>query len=425
MPMGAQEPLFRLEAVEAKQQPWLGSVLISQPMSSKVITCGVLSVALMLMVFSIMATYTKKISVFGELVYEAGQARVFAKGDGVITRVAVKEGEFVRKGQILFEVSSEAYSSQGSVQQANIKNISEQINFVKKSQLDDEALLHQKQDVSAARYRSSVQQIGNFDSQIVSQKKLLDIAQDAFVRYRGLMDKGYISLDQVQERESRLYGQRQVLSSLINQRAKAVQEAAEERMAMTAIDTELNSSLLESQRKVSELERQKLDSQRESLSYITAPIDGEVSTPLVMNGTRIDATKTLIGITPPRAPLVAEIYVPSKAIGFLEVGDRVDLNLKSFPFQKYGRLHATIVSISSEAVSAYEIKDNMTDEKKAAELGEKVYIARAVLDHQSLLINGRERALLMNMSFDARVKQETRKIYQWVLDPNDDQQSAL
>ena len=53
-------------------------------------------------------------------------------------------------------------------------------------------------------------------------------------------------------------------------------------------------------------------------------------------GQAVDPAKPLMTLTPRGGALRAELYVPSRAIGFVKTGQRVRLLYDAFPYQKFG-----------------------------------------------------------------------------------------
>ena len=51
-------------------------------------------------------------------------------------------------------------------------------------------------------------------------------------------------------------------------------------------------------------------------------------------------------ILPADSPLQAELFIPARAIGFVEVGQDVRLLFDAFPYQRFGTYHGKIVKVS-------------------------------------------------------------------------------
>ncbi|MBL7373507.1 HlyD family efflux transporter periplasmic adaptor subunit, partial [Escherichia coli] len=59
-------------------------------------------------------------------------------------------------------------------------------------------------------------------------------------------------------------------------------------------------------------------------------------------------------IVPEGSPLKAEIYAPSRAIGFVHVGQEARLLYEAFPYQRFGSFGARVESISRIVIDPRE-----------------------------------------------------------------------
>ncbi|MEO0358398.1 MAG: HlyD family efflux transporter periplasmic adaptor subunit, partial [Pseudomonadota bacterium] len=59
-----------------------------------------------------------------------------------------------------------------------------------------------------------------------------------------------------------------------------------------------------------------------------------------------------MSIVPTDLPLVAEVSIENKDIGFVAEGDPVELKFEAFPFTKYGVVEGTLVSIGRSSEQA-------------------------------------------------------------------------
>ena len=112
----ANLPLFRQEALNHKRDTWLGEILLSRPTSFAFLTLFFFTLATVALVYLVVGEYTKKARVSGYLVPDQGLIKIFAQQSGTVTKLAAKEGQNVKKGDVLLVVSTERRGSQGSTQ---------------------------------------------------------------------------------------------------------------------------------------------------------------------------------------------------------------------------------------------------------------------------------------------------------------------
>jgi hemolysin D len=87
-----------------------------------------------------------------------------------------------------------------------------------------------------------------------------------------------------------------------------------------------------------------------ALKWLRAPVSGRVQKVNVTTvGQVVTGAQSLVTIVPDDTPLIVEATVSNEDIGYLKVGQPVEVKVDTFPFQKYGSLKATLVSISPDA----------------------------------------------------------------------------
>ena len=85
--------LFRPEALEAQRQQWLGRVQLVRPLSLRVLTAGVVLVAVSLVAFLSLAQYTRKSTAAGVLVPDRGLIRLVPAAAGTVLERRISEGQ--------------------------------------------------------------------------------------------------------------------------------------------------------------------------------------------------------------------------------------------------------------------------------------------------------------------------------------------
>ncbi len=124
-----------------------------------------------------------------------------------------------------------------------------------------------------------------------------------------------------------------------------------------------------------------------------------------------------MSIVPADSTLQAELYAPSKTIGFIRTGDAVMLRYRAYPYQKFGQHQGQVRSISRTTLSAADLA-NMTGSIPGLGIdGEQIYRIRVDIENQSVRAYGEYRPLQTGMLIEADILQETRHLYEWVLEP--------
>jgi membrane fusion protein len=126
------------------------------------------------------------------------------------------------------------------------------------------------------------------------------------------------------------------------------------------------------------------------------------------------AGQPLASLVPAASALEAHLLVPSRAIGFLREGQPVRLRLHAFPYQKFGQLTGVVQQVPGSPAKPDELSAAAVVAVSAAEA---LYRVKVRLDDTAMRAYGQAQPLRAGMSLDATVVLETRRLYEWILDP--------
>ena len=115
-------------------------------------------------------------------------------------------------------------------------------------------------------------------------------------------------------------------------------------------------------------------------------------------------------LVPEGGVLHAELFVPSRAIGFVAVGQRVRLLYDAFPYQHYGTYAGRIVRVSQTILAGTDISVPLTLEGPA-------YRAVVELEQPDVDVNGKRVPLQPDMLLKADIILERRTLIDWMLNP--------
>jgi membrane fusion protein len=254
------------------------------------------------------------------------------------------------------------------------------------------------------------------ESQIVLQKSRVELVTHAFRRFENLYATKYISSVQMEEKEGELLDQRQRLAEL--ERLRAVSERD-----YTSAQADYLDLKFQAQRDEEALKRNALAVQQDLAESearreirVIAPTAGTVSAIAVEIGKQVTVDSALASLLPAGSKLEAEIYVPSRSIGFVKAGMKVLLRYQAYPYQKFGQYEATIQEVASTSISAQELTLPGAA-MIATQPAEPLYRVRLRLKQQEVLIYGKPIGLKSGMLLDASILLERRHLYEWILEP--------
>lgn len=373
--------------------------------------------ALTIIAFFFLCTTARKAEASGVLLPNEGLIRVRPGQAGIVTQVRVKEGQKVKAGDVLFVLSNERNIG---TQQSAESTISTLLQSRRDSYGDEllQASQQSTQRVAAAQKKAAalLEEGGRLDSQIVLQRSRVGLVTQAFQRFKDLHLRNYISAAQLEEKEGELLDQRQRLADLerlkgINKRDYASAEADYRDLQYQAQRDEaaLKRNALAIQQDLAESEA------RREIQVI-APMAGTVTAIAAEIGKPVSADSTLTSVLPAGSELEAEIYAPSRSVGFIKPGMKVLLRYQAYPYQKFGQYEAVVHEVAGTSMSAQELTlpgaavvTNQTSEP--------LYRIRLKLKQQSVLAYGKPVNLKPGMLLDASIILEHRRLYEWVLEP--------
>jgi membrane fusion protein len=414
----SSKQLFRQAALDNRQAKWLGDIILMRPLSFSVLTaCAGLSAATVL-AFLFWGSYTKRSTVAGQLIPDTGLLKIYAPQAGVLLKKNVVEGQAVRQGDVLFVLSSERQSStQGNTQAA----ISSQVESRQQSLRDEMRKTERLQQEERAGLVKKIAAIEiehlNVVSQLDGQKSRVKLAEDGVSRAQQLLSQHFISQEQLQQKQADLLDQQNRLQTLERDQLSLGRELSGQQNDLATLPLRHQNQMAQMARMLTSTSQELTESEaRRSLS-ITAPESGIATAVAVDAGQAVDSNKPMVSIVPRGARLQADLYAPSKAIGFIKPGDAVLLRYQAYPYQKFGHATGSVLTVSKTALPANEINSGLASASQAGAGGEPMYRITVKLNAQTVNAYGKAQALQAGMLLEADVLQEKRRLVEWVLEP--------
>jgi membrane fusion protein len=413
----AMSQLFRREALEhAKAKPY-GTVLLARPVGHVVLTVLFAAFALLVVGFFASFSYTRKAKVPGVLLPSQGLIKVVPMQAGQIIERRVQEGQQVRAGDVLFVLVSErASATQGNAEssisallrQRRDSFLADQAQIQLLAAQRTDALLRRAQDLEGERLRVA--------EQIAMQQRRVALAETALQRQQDLHAAAFVSAVQVQDRQAELLDQQQRLADLKRAQAAVERDLAAAQAEVRELGIQARRDQEAGRRSVGSTEQELTENEARRKLLVRASHDGVVTAITAHEGQSVPAGQVLASVLPRGSALEAELYAPSRAAGFLKPGMAVTLRYHAFSYQKFGQATGTVREVSSTAMRAEELTLPGAS-LQAGVLAEPMYRVRVELTSQSVTAFGSEVPLRSGAMLDASVLLETRRLYEWVLEP--------
>lgn len=425
-----QSPLFRQEVTATLGHQGMGSLRLTQRTTPWLTSTLALGISACFLVFIFTGNITKKAHVAGLLVPAKGTVSINAFGAGVLIRNAAKEGEHVYAGQTLFELSTERHGSNGELSFLIAQQLAARGHSLEEAQRIRIAQYHEKQATLKERLQALDAESGQLDEEIELAKRRLDLAQQSLSKFSELAKNGYMSLAQTQQKQEELIDLSARLKNLNRTlvQLRASRQDAEAELA--AQESNLKSDLVQLQQSKASLQQEIAENSNHKSYLITAPQDGVLTTVIYQPGQAIGAGQVLATLIPgpaeaPTPELEVQLYAPSRATGFVAVGQTVLLRYHAFPYQKFGLQKGMVTDVSRTPLAPGELPPNLAStilsNAKQSLFGfnsdEALYRIKVRPEKQRIDVYGRVQALKPGMTVEADILQERRKIWEWIAEP--------
>lgn len=408
--------LFRDQALAAQQTKWLGDIVLIRPLSFTFLTVFSVILAALICAFLAWGSYTKHSTVSGQLIPDTGLIKVYAPQTGIIIEQHVKEGQQVKAGDVLYVLSSERQSSTLGATQAAI---SSQVEQRQASLRDEMQKTRQLQLEERSGLNNKIAGLGNelskLDNQIAGQQDRVKLAQETLQRYQGLLQQDYISKEQFQQKQEDLLDQKNRQQSLERDRITVGRDLSAQQTELAGLSLKHQNQLAQIDRTLTSTGQELTESEAKRRIVVTAPESGIATAVIADAGQAVDGNRPLVSIVPAGATLRAELYAPSRAIGFVRPGDQVLIRYQAYPYQKFGHQRGVVESVAKTALPNSEL--NSIGAPAGGSNSEPMYRITVKLASQQVTAYGRPQPLQAGMLLDADVQQEKLHLYEWVLEP--------
>lgn len=408
--------MFRNEMVTARRSRWLGEVLLAQPLSARLGALAAALAASAVIALMALGTYTSRVTVVGRLVPASGIAKIYATQRGVVTARLVSEGQPVRRGDVLYVVSSDYRQRTGAGVHASVTgHIAERVRLLKADIREMERSHLLATQAQQAAVDACMEEIVKLDSLIRNQHRRVAIAQQNKARYARLLAQTYVSDERAQEKHAEYLEQSARESSLQRERVQAVRALSAEKQKLASMPLNQHRELMRSLRELANVEQELAENEGKREFSVVSPVDGTATAVVAEAGQHVATTAPVVSILPNGAPLEAHLYVRSSAVGFIKTGDRVRLRYRAFAYQKFGHFTGNVISVSNVTLPHTDVADIDPYEGR---YGSRVpvYLVKVRIAN-SASTPQEELPLRAGMMLDADLMRETRQLYQWALYP--------
>ena len=366
-------PLFRNEAVQHATSRLDGKILLPSRISTWLIG-GVLAGALAIAGwFAATASYARTETVMGWLAPESGVVRATASRRGVVVDILVDEGDLVLPDAPLARMRLLSRSEIGANRSAIIQTLEQQRHATLAAYEATLRGLAAERDRLTTHLASLQAELADAEAQVALQSERVSLLSRSTKAIKREIEDVAGRLDAIPNTEA-----------VARAETDATIGALDERRARLDLEDEYT---------------------------VTSPINGRVDALVARVGQSLTVGSSVAVLAPIGDELVAELFVPSRAVGFVNAGQIVKLKYEAFPFQRFGSQEATVDKVSLTVLSPDEAGI------PAPGLSEPVFSARGRLAAQTVQAYGASVPLRAGMLLSADIVIDRRTLAEWILDP--------
>nr|WP_281391430.1 HlyD family efflux transporter periplasmic adaptor subunit [Sphingobium scionense] len=336
----------------------------------------------------------------GKIVPAGGLISLRADAMGSVAKIFVKQGQTVNSGDIIAEVRVERSISQYDTSETLVlKSLSDQDSDLD-SQVEESRKAEKAQiNRAKARMEALAREITSLDRRASLYTDLVKRSEDDLQRIADVVDRGFISVRDVNDRRDTLATKQIALDEIIDQRDQKRSELFQEKQELDLLlaTSKSNQAAISLRRnQISEAISQTMGLR----SYLVrAPASGTIAALDLGLGSSIVAGQEIASLYPRNSALEAELNVSPSAIGSIRVGMPVELAIDAFPKSQYGML----VGVISEVAGA-PVKASPSDQMSAYKVRVRFYRKKG---NEAL-------RLIPGMTLKASIEVERRRMIRWM-----------
>lgn len=392
--------------------------------------------------------YGRHTSAPGYLKPVDGLPDVVSQNPGVIREILVREGESVRRGQVLFVIDTLRPTLNGSTYSDVAQNLA-----ARQMRADgQENLIRRRADLKIVELRQQQR-----DSQLsleISQQQLqiaqqrVHMAAQVLERHERLMEKGFVSDLQVQEKREALselqLREKDVKRTILDQQAAVGKSSLE--IANVVEQMHMDLMLLDEDRLKLKAEIKQNEATKSAV--VVAPSDGVMSSVNLQAGDPVQVGQGLAtfikaegqdgvaalgrnanckqpaakanfhrGCPQVLSPLQAVVYVASRQVPYARPGENVWLSFDAYLPERFGKQKGRIKGVSMTPIEPANLPPGRRQRLFAVFGEQPLYRVDIELESQSLHSGGQQLTLKPGMNVDVDIVQDKKTMAERILEP--------
>lgn len=405
------DTLFRTQALHAQRRRLWGEMLLTQPPGTRVFVLLLLLAAAGAGALLYLAEFTRTERVSGYLVPEGGVALIEAPQSGVVAHLAVTEGAQVAAGDLLLRIQDPRENGAAwSAGELLLETLHAALERNETAWQAEQRRLELEQD----SVRAGLERVRARHRILQAQLDLVTaetaLAERHWQRVQRLQVSQHASREQVDAGERAWLQLRERRQALTARKLELNEERArlQERQAALPLQHAIRQAEYQDER--GRLQRERVETGVRWRFELRAPYAGRIAAVNVEPGDPVAPGRTLLTLLSPDAQMQAILLVPSRAAGFIDVGQSVRMRYDAFPHARFGSHPGTVSRVGRSVLAPNQLQP-------PARADEPIYKVRVALERDTLDAYGKPMPLQAGMALEADVVLERRPLWTWLLEP--------
>ena len=358
------------------------------------------------LIWSFNAKIDQTVTVRGRLEPSGSVREVDSPSAGVVSNVFVKDGDFVKKGDSLFDVEAKGLASRRQALETTLSLFELQARALKSILNSDgdpsrfeplppipivnDPILNAQLNTARQQSQQFRSQLLQLASRLASRRQTLSLTERIAADYKPLFEGGGMSRTQYLSQLNQVQEIRAELATIKEESSRLIGAIAGQ---LSRIDRQMIQI------------RSELVGLKEVISYRTvrAPIDGKVFDFKVSSQTVVSGDQAVLKIVPANR-LQANVVISDADIGFVRVGLPVMVSVDSFPSGEFGYITGTLTRLGSDVLPP----DQRSQQYR--------FPATVALEEQSVESGDQKLNLQSGMGISANIKLRSRPVISIVTD---------
>ena len=355
--------------------------------SGKIIILGIFFLFIAIVLWASLAKLDMVIQTDAEIKPKGEVTTLQSYTQGIVDKVSVSDGQYVKKGDVLFSLNKNASKLDSSEIEEKKKSFQDQLGLykiiedggsiekIRLADYDELSRAYLKTIIESERaFQKTVTQLEKRKNEITAER---DVIKEMIKSYK----KDHKVLDEYKVQEEKYNQLSENIETVKNEIESTIQKHQSE-IAQAKAETAQQIAVLEADEKRIDMNKKYLEIKAPKTGYYTAL---EKITP----GSVVQTAQALATITPEKTPMEAEGYILNKDIASIKMGTPVEISLAAYPSNEYGTIKGKVKYISPVPVVHKKLGSVYVVKAEFKNCNKKIHISPGILGNMNINIGKR------------------------------------